>query len=109
MAGLRFQGRSSAIQLRDPIDRVLGDPREHIAQAGFRIEPAQRGGADQAVHRCSPLAACRLAGRGDHEPDPIGAPQRARALRLSEGRPHPPADSAAESDRGVSAASVEAG
>ena len=52
------------------------------------------------------LAARRQAGGGDHEPDPVGAPQRARALRVSEGCPHPPADSAAEPDRGVVAASV---
>jgi hypothetical protein len=55
------------------------------------------------------LATRRQAGGGDHEPDPVGAPEWARALRLSEERTHAPADSAAESDRGVVAASVEAG
>jgi len=41
-------------QFVDPVDRVLGDPREHFAQVGLRVEPAQRGGADQTVHRRRP-------------------------------------------------------
>ena len=37
------------------------------------------------------------------------APERPRALSVPEGCPHPPADSATESDRGVVAAAVEEG
>ena len=44
-------------QFVDPVDRVFGDPREHVAQVSLRVEPAQRGGADQTVHRGRPLAA----------------------------------------------------
>lgn len=46
-----------------------------------------------------------LPGAYDHEPDLVGAPEWARAIRVSEGRPHPPA----ESDWGVVAASVGVG
>ena len=34
-------------QCVDPVDRVFGDAREHLAQVSLRVEPAQCGGTDQ--------------------------------------------------------------
>ena len=41
----------------DPIDRVLCDLREHVAQVGFGVDVVELGGADERVDRRCPLAA----------------------------------------------------
>ena len=131
----RNAGEAAAGRLESLAAGVPGkDSQRVIQREGHRLHPEALGSAhplpdrraradrqqldrepDPAdCHRPQELALCRVAARwqtgcGDHEPDPVGAPQRARALRLSEGCPHPPADAAAESDRGVAAASVATG
>jgi hypothetical protein len=40
----------------DPFDRMICDPRQHLAQVVFRIETTQLGGFDEGVGRSRPLA-----------------------------------------------------
>lgn len=41
----------------DPVDRVLGDASEELAQVGLWVEAIELGGADEAVERRGTLAA----------------------------------------------------
>ena len=36
--------------MRDAVDRVIGDPAEHFAQVGFRIETAKLNGLDPELY-----------------------------------------------------------
>ena len=50
-------------QFLDAIDRMVGDRRQDRAQVECRIEAIQFGGSDEAVERCSSMAA----GVGTHK------------------------------------------
>ena len=41
----------------DPVDRVIGDAADYVAQIGFRIETVQPCGLDDGVHGCGTVAA----------------------------------------------------
>src|SRR5690606_6765421 len=79
--------------------------RAHRQQSGREPDSALGIGAlELAVCR---VAAQRQTGGGDHEPDPVGAHEWARSVRLPEGRPQPAADTAGERDWPIAAASVD--
>ena len=44
-------------QIGDPIDWVIGDACEHVAEIVFRIEPVELGRTDEGVDRSGPLSA----------------------------------------------------
>ena len=48
-------------QIVDPVDRVVGDAGEHVAQVGLRIEAVQGRGLDERVENRSPTT---TGGRG---------------------------------------------
>lgn len=51
----------SGQELSDPVDRVLGDVFEHVAQIRVRIEAVEFGCADQAVEHTGAFPTARSA------------------------------------------------
>jgi hypothetical protein len=61
-------------ELVDPVDRVVGDAGEHVAQVGLRIEAVQGRGLDERVENRSPTTTGVRAGK-----EVVLAAQRERA------------------------------
>jgi hypothetical protein len=50
-------------QVFDPVDRVIGDPGQDLAQVGFGVEPVEGRGLDQGVEDRGASAAAVGAGK----------------------------------------------
>lgn len=50
-------------ELVNPIDRMISDVREHMAQPGLRINAIELGGADQRIDCCGPFPTAVGAGK----------------------------------------------
>ena len=74
----QFLGDGPRQQFVDPIDRVLGDALEHVAQVGLEVEAVELRGAEQGVDRGGALAA--VVGAGEQ---PVLATERDGAQRRS--------------------------
>ena len=46
----------------NPVDRMVGDVGQHMAQPGFGVDTIELGGADQRVNHAGALAATVAAG-----------------------------------------------
>ena len=52
-----LRGASPGQEGVNPVDRMVGDVGQHMAQPGFGVDTIELGGADQRVDRRSPFAA----------------------------------------------------